>query len=245
MIGCPDWPTSVLCGIMDLHLIPILVGTLPIVLLILPTLLTGSFMYMTNAKIEGTDELEFPWAGTMTTVFLVITGIVQFGSMVIAAYYIERVIEEKKDELDAIPIDEEVKALEEKNEQHNKAFEEVSLWQTIPFAAQFSLCVALTCMIISCYMVLFFSTYCYRDYELTNTIETHLDGNWLTMIKPLGHVSHGLFVVSLFLFYGFRNWASVSSSSFVKKMENGNLLKEGDFGLTSYDFSFLLLFNNQ
>lgn len=193
---------------MGLPLIPILVGTLPIVFLILPTLLTGSFMYMADARVPGTDQLEFPWAGTMATVFAFITAVVQFGSMIVAAYFIERVIEEKKDELDAIPIDQEVRVLEEKTEEHNKAYEEVSVWQTIPFAAQFTLCISLSCMIICCYMVAFFS--CFRDYQLTYTIATNLDGDWLSLVKPLGWVAIGLFTASLIFFFGFRSWANVS-----------------------------------
>merc|ERR1712238_315662 len=30
LVGGPDWPTSVLCGIMDLPLLPVLFGTLPL-----------------------------------------------------------------------------------------------------------------------------------------------------------------------------------------------------------------------
>ena len=167
-------------------------------------------MYMTDSKIEGTDELEFPWAGTMATVFLVITGIVQFGSMIIAAYFIERVVEEKKDELDAIPIDEEVRLLEEKTEEHKKAFDDVTVWQTLPFLAQFTLCASVACMIICCYLVTLFPSHCFRDYQLTYTIDTHLDGDWTTLVKPLGHVANGIFVFSLLLFFGFRSWANVS-----------------------------------
>merc|ERR1711871_24239 len=45
LVGGPDWPTSVLCGIMGLDLLPILFGTLPVGALVLPTILMGVFMY--------------------------------------------------------------------------------------------------------------------------------------------------------------------------------------------------------
>ena len=41
LVGGPDWPTSVLCGILDLPILPILVGTLPVIIIIVPTVLSG------------------------------------------------------------------------------------------------------------------------------------------------------------------------------------------------------------
>jgi hypothetical protein len=60
LVGGPDWPTSVLCGIMRLDLFPVLFGTLPVFFLILPTVLTGAFTYMANLRTDEGD-LEFPW----------------------------------------------------------------------------------------------------------------------------------------------------------------------------------------
>ena len=56
LIGMPDWPTSVLCGIMGLPLIPILIGTLPILLLQAPTLLIGFFTYMSQLKTSDDES---------------------------------------------------------------------------------------------------------------------------------------------------------------------------------------------
>ena len=44
LVGGPDWPTSVTVGILRLPLIPILIGTLPVSLLVVPLSLCGSFM---------------------------------------------------------------------------------------------------------------------------------------------------------------------------------------------------------
>merc|ERR1719476_652816 len=43
LCGGPDWPTSVLAGILRLSLWQCLLGTSPIILTIAPTVLTGSF----------------------------------------------------------------------------------------------------------------------------------------------------------------------------------------------------------
>ena len=70
LIGGPDWPTSVLCGILKLDLIPILIGTLPILILITPTVLSGLFVYLGQTK---------DWAETLSTVCLSATGMAQSG----------------------------------------------------------------------------------------------------------------------------------------------------------------------
>lgn len=67
LCGGPDWPTSVLCGIMRLELIPILIGTFPVFFLIIPTVITGALTYMASLETED-GEPEFPWAGVVGTI---------------------------------------------------------------------------------------------------------------------------------------------------------------------------------
>ena len=44
LVGGPDWPTSVMMGLMGMPLGPILLGTTPIILLIAPLAFSGGFM---------------------------------------------------------------------------------------------------------------------------------------------------------------------------------------------------------
>jgi len=206
LVGGPDWPTSVLCGIMDLDLIPILIGTLPIIFLITPTLLTGCFMYMSSLKYDG-GKLEFPWAGTVQTICAAITAFVQFGSMVVAAFYLEGAVANRKHELDAIPIDEEVKVADEKGEAIKQSYEEVTKWDVLPSWVRTVLLLSLSTMISCCYLVQLFQDLCFREYQLTYTIEQNLDGDWKNLVKPLGIAANILFLASgLFLFI-FDRWA--------------------------------------
>ena len=49
-------------GILGLDLLPILYGTLPVILVITPTVFTGSFAFM--GSLETDDGLDkYPWAG--------------------------------------------------------------------------------------------------------------------------------------------------------------------------------------
>jgi len=206
LVGGPDWPTSVLCGIMGLDLIPILIGTLPIIFLITPTLLTGSFTYMASVRYDD-GQPEFPWAGTVAAICAAVTAFVQFGSMVVAAYLLEQTVSNRQSELDAIPIDEEVKAADEKNEAIQQAYDDVTQWESLPTWAKGLLSSSLVTMITCCYMVQLFADKCFREYQLTYTIAQHLDGDWKNLVRPLGIMANILLLVSILLLYVFRSWA--------------------------------------
>lgn len=77
LMGGPDWPTSVLCGIMKLDLIPNLIGTLPILIMIVPMVLVGTSTYLASLPPKK-GVIEFPWAGTTCTIFVVLSAFVQF-----------------------------------------------------------------------------------------------------------------------------------------------------------------------
>ena len=108
LVGGPDWPTSVFCGIMRLPLHQILLGTIPVFFLIVPTVLAGTFLWMSLVIDPVSRQPVYPWAVTVSTIFMLGAGTVQSGSMVVAAYHLEKAVETRGDELGAIPIDKEV-----------------------------------------------------------------------------------------------------------------------------------------
>ena len=209
LVGGPDWPTSVLCGIMELDLIPVLVGTVPVILLILPTMLTGSFTYMAGLKTDD-GELEFPSAGVLATVFAAITAVVQFAAMILAAYYLEQTTSQRSDELDAMEIDKEVAELEAGEVEFHNCYNRVTQWEVVPWAAKLTLYASFACMVACCYMVQLFSNACFADYQLTYSIDEHLNGSWLNLVLPVGWYAILLFFISTVLLSGFVIWANVS-----------------------------------
>merc|ERR1719237_736348 len=50
LTGGPDWPTSVLTGILDLPLLSMLYGSLPVIFLIAPCCVSGGFMLRAAAE---------------------------------------------------------------------------------------------------------------------------------------------------------------------------------------------------
>lgn len=110
-------------------------------------------------------------------------------------------------ELEDLPIDEEVKEADDKLEEQNKAYSEVTQWHRVPVLAKFILYLSLICMMISCYLVQLFSDDCFTEYQLTYTIDQHLDGEWSNIVKPLGLKALILFAVSVVLLQIFTTWA--------------------------------------
>ncbi len=208
LCGGPDWPTSVLCGIMDLSLWPILVGTIPVLILIAPTVLAGSLTYMSSLKLDD-GQPEFSWAGTAATICTAFAATVLVGFMLVAAYYVEQTMRERGDEIDELPIDEEVKKLDDEQILRNEVYNKVTEWKLVPGWAKFCLILSLICMITSCYIVQLFQEDAFTPYQLTYTIDRHLGGNWLNLVKPLGWIALLLFTLSLVLFSFVITWAKV------------------------------------
>jgi len=201
----PDWPTSVLCGIMKLRLLQIMLGTVPIVFLIAPTSVSGAFLYMASIETDSGNP-EFPWAGTVSAITLTLTAAVQFGSMIIAVYYLERTIGKHAADVEAVRDDSEVKEADDKAAYLNRCYRDATQWEIVPLAAKVLLQASLVCIIFSSYLVLFFSEFCFENHELTDSIDENLGGNIANIFKPLGWVVVSLFGASIIFLYLFQFW---------------------------------------
>jgi len=207
LVGGPDWPTSVLCGIMNLSLFPVLVGTIPVVFLIAPTVITGSFTYMASLRLDD-GRPEFPWASTAAAIFFGATSVVQFGAMISAAFYMERVLSDRADEVDALEIDKEVQEADDKAKARKKAYEAATKWDDLPIWSRLTLTLSVLLMSGSCYTLQIFGQQCfYPEYELTSTVSGDLDGKFLNFILPLGRIAIFVLFGSIVLFVIFNMWA--------------------------------------
>ncbi|GMI19889.1 hypothetical protein TrRE_jg8661 [Triparma retinervis] len=212
LIGGPDWPTSVMCGIMGLDLIPILIGTIPVFILIAPTVASGLFVYLGE-----TEE----WASTLSTVCLSVTGMAQTGSMLMAAFYLEKAVNEEKDALAAIPIDEEVKAADDLSAKKAKIFHKVTRWSILPRFMKLWLLSGIFFMIISCYLTMAFSGSCFEVFEMTSKVVDLPDGKAMNLFKPKGMVAILLFVVSTIQVQVFKSWANKRVVAYEKEHPEG------------------------
>ena len=107
LIGGPDWPTSVLTGILGLSCPKMLVGSIPCFFLVIPSVLTGAFLL----RLQDGGS----WKA-ISGVTLAVTSAVQFGAMFLALNYIDKELtdhaEEIQKDIDENP-DEQVKLLTE------------------------------------------------------------------------------------------------------------------------------------
>lgn len=213
LVGGPDWPTSVLCGILHLDLLPILIGTLPVVVICAPTSLMGAFLYMGDQKDEETGNLLYPYASSLSAVATAISALVMMAAPVMAAYYLEQTMTERAKEIEAMPNDKEVQDLEEAEEAYNKCYDNVTKWAVLPVWARFMLYTAFFLMVASVYIVLLFAKTTFAPYTLTSTIEKDLDGEWTNLVMVNGWISIALFMTSWGMVIVFGQWAGAKAKA--------------------------------
>lgn len=193
---------------MRLSLPQIMLGTVPVIFLIIPTCLTGTFLYMASMVADG--NAVYPWAKTLSTISAAFTALVQFGSMIVAAYYLEQAAD-KRPEIESIPLDEDVQKADEAREMFTKCYEDVTRWSTLPWIDKSYLRVSLGCSIASSYMVQIFSESCFKTHSLTDSVEENLDGNAANLFLPLGWVAVSLFMLSCAFLVLFQKRCNVRS----------------------------------
>lgn len=137
---------------MRLSILQIMLGTLPVILLIIPSCLTGALLYMASLQTEAGNPV-FQWAGTLSTITASVTAVVQFASMIVAAYYLEQASDRYASEIAAIDDDIEVKEADAKEEHVRKCYKNVTQWNAMPVWPKLILSCSLASIITSCYMV--------------------------------------------------------------------------------------------
>lgn len=226
LVGGPDWPVSVLCGILGLDLIPILIGTVPVIVVVAPTVLSGSFAYM--GSIEKDGHFKYPWADTWGTVVSSLLGGVMLCCSLAAAKAVASAVSERKAEIDALAYDEDVRKADEEAKERAVFRKKTVVWSNVPCFFKSCLILSVLCMIVCVYALALFGEQCYEDYDLMYTISEHLEGNLMNLVKPLGRKALILCCVSLVLFEIFSMWAGIVTKKAIatsKSAESASLLQ--------------------
>jgi len=190
LIGCPDWPVSVLCGIMRVDLLPILVATIPVVVVIIPTTLSGLFLYLNGNP-------QYPWAGEVLSYCLFATTVVCTICAVGAFTAVGRTMSQRKSELEGMDYDEAVREADLILARKKSMFYEVNSWRNLSFTAKFFLGLSFLFMAGSVYLNIFAGSLLFEYWEITYTIKKNLNRNVFNFFNPLGWLDLGLLLLSL------------------------------------------------
>jgi len=200
LCGGPDWPTSVICGILrksdpsSIVTLELLVGLLPMIVLIAPTVMAMAL------RLRTADD--GPW-DSIASVALATTAIVQFLAFFGASYFTWDVMAHKADELDRFTLDAEVAAFDEAQEHKLARARELTSFGRLPRRWRTLLLGSTILVTLSSYLVIFAPKVLFEEFQLaTDRIEDLcFSGCEREFVKkPLGYFSLGA------LFLGTVGW---------------------------------------
>jgi hypothetical protein len=189
LCGGPDWPTSVLTGILGLSRVEMLAGTIPGVILIMPCVVAGGLMLMKQ------DPAMAPLASLALSGAAMTQGL----SLFTACYYVEGTVDREGEWLRQMPIDEEVQALEKRETLQREKYAFATKWVRMPRPMQALLVASALAMSAACYIFNLLASHTFLPYSITDTVSEKLGGNVLNVVQPLGWVALGLFAGAIVL----------------------------------------------
>ena len=199
LCGGPDWPTSVLTGILKLSLPDMLLGSTPVIFLIAPCVFAGAFQLRRN---EG-DKWQ-----TIAGVTLAVAAMVQMVALVAAAYFIENVADAHASSLRAEEDDVEVQRREAADRLRAERYERATRWHRVNWLMRVVLIIGAVVAGLVCYALQFGAQYCFEEFVVTDTIHEKLNGDALNLVKrPWGIIAGLLFAASLTCLGLFRTYA--------------------------------------
>lgn len=205
LVGGPDWPTSVICGILRLNLCQILLGTTPVIFVSSPCVLAGAFLSGPGGGTEGQSTTDDGIYSTLSSTMLAASVALQGGSMLMAAYYIQDVLGKHSAELNEYrPEHAPVMALTQKEAESVAAWNDVLHWHMLSPPNRVLILVASAAMMGQLFLFGFMDEACHKPFQVNKSIKDPegqggLDGNALSIVLPLGWFANGLFVIGLVL----------------------------------------------
>jgi len=201
LLGGPDWPTSVLTGILRLSVAQCLIGSSPFIILNTPTVIGGSLQLR---RAEGDM-----WA-TLANVGFAMAALTQGTATTLCTYYIFDTADKRRAELEAMPDDEEVKALEEKSQREAAFYLAATDWKTkVPGNIKFVLILASVLCGSFFFMSNILGSQCWVKVDVADPISgPPLYGNWFGWLQPTGLVALGLFAAGVVFMRIFQRWGT-------------------------------------
>mmetsp|Transcript_56348 Transcript_56348/g.123455 ORF Transcript_56348/g.123455 Transcript_56348/m.123455 type:complete len:784 (+) Transcript_56348:206-2557(+) len=226
LCGGPDWPTSVMTGILGLSPSQMLLGTTPCIILVVPCVLSGAFMLK---QAEGGAWV--PLIGVMAMV----ASFSQASAGLYAFYSFQKVANENYDALAAPrPEHRDVEELAAKMKVQEQTYDDVTEWEHIPLLPKLILAISAGVMMASCFLSAMAGSMCWRPFDLGPASESTskskvedpielggLDGSALNIVQPLGWVLVAMFTVGSVTWWLFNVWAGRATHRRLKEIQPG------------------------
>lgn len=201
LVGGPDWPVSVSCGILKLNIPQMVLGTLPVVLVsVAPQTTMAAMLTMTDG--DSATEL-------LASVCTAVSLIFQVAAMLVAAYYTTQTIERMGTELAKHREEHRaVEELREKEKAYNEAFSEATRWTNLPNMRKAIIILAASFQLLGGFIftadMAVTEKVCFRPFEIKDNINHPIEagglgGDVFELAYPLGRVAIVIYVLGFFL----------------------------------------------
>jgi hypothetical protein len=217
LVGGPDWPTSVITGILKLNVFQMMLGTTPILPLIVASTAAGSFQLLTT-KGETFDSV--------AVIITFVSMIFQLAATIAMMVVIARAASRHRDELAAIPPDVEVLAHDEKAAVFAAAMRQSTHWGRagVPLWPKLVIITSAIMLAVACYMSMLLT--CFEPFSVSQPISDLPGKTVFGVVRLNGWIVIALFVEGWALRYVYRRWAFITAEHWLVS-GHGKGLEEG------------------
>lgn len=197
LVGGPDWPTSVTCGIIGVNIPQMLLGTLPVVTLTIPCILAGACM----GKVIPGEESAWNLASSAATATAAMVNMV---AMVYAVFTVSKTIQKYGDQLAlSRPEHEAVEALTKREAAQVEVLNRTRQWSNLTKGWKVFLAITTAGMYFSNVIFVVFAERCFKPFSLSSSINGSFEDNGLNgsvrniVITPVGDGSLLMFCTAV------------------------------------------------
>mmetsp|Transcript_28635 Transcript_28635/g.35145 ORF Transcript_28635/g.35145 Transcript_28635/m.35145 type:complete len:942 (+) Transcript_28635:185-3010(+) len=209
LVGGPDWPTSVLTGIMKLSVTQMLIGSLPHILLVVPASLSGSLLI--PQAPGGVSQ-------GLRPVLLTLTFLIQAAAIMVAFHYTAKYSNDHRAELQSMEPDKAVADYDADKALDHQASKEVTTWRRLPRAVRIGHLVAVGMMITSNLAFMLLGDFCFVPFSVEDSIDVKLNGKVGNIVKvPLGDIMLSVFFAACFYVFVFTRYRKRRISKFLQR----------------------------
>eukprot|EP00928_Gymnodinium_smaydae_P021453 TRINITY_DN1836_c0_g2_i1.p1 TRINITY_DN1836_c0_g2~~TRINITY_DN1836_c0_g2_i1.p1 ORF type:complete len:792 (+),score=110.25 TRINITY_DN1836_c0_g2_i1:64-2439(+) len=202
LVAGPDWPTSVTCGILGLHVPQMLLGTLPVIVVsIAPQTLVGALLH--RASENGLWSL-------ISAASTGLAGCAQGAATLVFSYSIMKTIERDGENLAKFRTEHaKVAQLRFAEKAYVDKYAELCKWSALPLFQKVIILISVTFQLVVFFVVAtdfaMEARICFRPFAMTDKIGDGFEDNGLggsvfnLVVMPVGWIIVGLFVVASLL----------------------------------------------